>query len=358
MKKFFTAVIALAAFGLVACNQPASTPTPEPEPEPAEKCTAHEDGYEGYFLTGPNCIQVNGVKASENKGKEWDFGGDSFELKATELAKVKDIDKDVFDALTAKGTEVKGIYTLSGVAMGLTKEGWGQNFKDGDDIYKANASYVAKIIKTKYNEEDDAWSTQQWIPDPKTAHVENLKNYWCPTWQEKADEYGFAWDQNPVVTDNAGIYTVVLAVYNGGAAADHCNYGVAFVKTQELPVAYEKLLPWDADGHNYELIGEFNSWADAGTIALAKDTDGVFTAQITLDDPTKLSFKVRVAGTWDVADWGTSSVQDDASKALIDLESGNIKVKEVGTYKVSMSFKIFSFEIGVKLEKVEAQAQA
>ena len=355
MKKLFTAVIALAAFGLVACNQPQTTPEPEPEPE---YCTEHEDGYEGYFLTGPNCIQVGGKKASEGKGKEWDFGGDSFELKkVAALTAVKDIDEGVYDALVAKGDAVKGVYTLANVTMGLTKEGWGQNFKDGDKIYNANASYVAKIIKTKYNQEDDAWSTSQWIPDPKTAHVENLKNYWSPTFQEEADEDGFEWAQNPVVTAGAGVYTVIFAEYTGGATFEHCNYGVAFVKTEELPVKYEELQPWKGD-HSYKVIGTINSWDDTEQPEMVKQEDGTFQSEVTL--ATTDAFKVRADGAttaWKFC-WGFSSIKDDASKELTEADNdGNIKVKEAGTYVVTLKLGTFVHQMEILVAK-KAAAQA
>ena len=347
MKKFLTTIVALAAFGLVACNN--SQPAPQPEPEPEEKCTEHEDGYVGYFLTGPNCIQVDGVKASENKGKEWDFGGDSFELKPIELAKVKDINEGVFNALTAKGEEVKGIYTLANVTMGLTKEGWGQNFKKDGKLYKANASYVAKIIKTKYNGEDDAWATQQWIPDPKTAHVEDLGNYWSPTFKEAADEDGFEWSQNPVVTGGSGVYTVIFAEYTGGASFEHCNYGVAFVKTQELPVQYEELKPWVASEHSYGLVGEHNGWGETADTAFVLQEDGSYKAEIELEAGKQ--FKVRADSKWD-ANWGYSAIGDADSKEYVDDEGGNLKAKAAGRYTVTITFGVWEFQTQIAVDFV------
>ncbi len=353
MKKFLTTIVALAAFGLVACNN--NQPAPQPEPEPEEKCTEHEDGYVGYFLTGPNCIQVNGVKASENKGKEWDFGGDSFELKPIELAKVKDISEDVWTKLSAKtADEVKGIYSLSGVTMGLTKEGWGQNFKKGDKIYNANASYVAKIIETKYSGEDDAWSTQTWIPDPSKAHVEDLGNFWTPTFQEQADEDGFAWNQNPVVTDGAGVYTVVFAVYGGGASLERCNYGVAFVKTQELPVKYEELQPWKGE-HSYKLIGTINGWDDSAQPEMVLQEDGTYQSEVTL--ATTDEIKVRADGAvteWKYS-WGMAAVKDEASLALVE-GSDNIKVKEAGTYVITLKLGAFAHQMEILVAKKVAAA--
>ena len=348
MKKLFIAFLAATTLGLAACGEK-PTPQPQPQPEPAERCTEHEDGYTGWFLTGPDSILVNGVKASQNKGKEWDFGGDSFELKPTTLAKVKELDAAVGTKLEAKGEDCTGIFSIENVTMGVEKLGWSQNFKGEDGkIYKANASYVAKTIKTKYSLEDDAWSTQTWTPDPKVAHVENLKNYWTPTFQEEADEYGFAWNQNPVVTSGAGVYTVVFATYKGTASLESCNYGCAFIKTEELPVKYEELLPWVANDHTYELIGGFNGWADTGTAAFAKNDEGVFTA--TVDIPAdQLEFKVRADGKW-ANSWGYTALDND-SKDLVD-EADNIKVKEAGRYVVKLSFGIFDFDVKVNLTKL------
>lgn len=324
MKKGLMACFAaLLTFGMVACGQ--NVPA-------KEKCTAHEDGYTGYFITGDSALAVNGVKAADNKGKTWDFGGDSFELKETTLAEATLIDAGVGAKLLAKGAAVKKIYSLAGVSVGLEELGWSQKFKQDDKIYRANASYCLKIIKTTYAEEDDVWGETKWNPDPHTSHVENLKNYWSPTWQEEADEDGFAWDQNPVVTGGAGIYTIIFAEYTTAAGLDSYNFGCAFVKTEAREgVAYTEVKEWVADDHTYGLIGSFNDWnAD---VAMAKQDDGSYKGEVTLEANAEL--KVRADGKWDDS-WGREAVVEGAD--LLEGTEGNMKVKAAGTYTVSIAF--------------------
>ena len=344
MKKLFkTALIGIASLLLVACGgkNDGGKSEPKSEEESVEPCTAHEDGYVGWFLTGPDQITVDGKKASENKGAEWDFGGDSFELKASTVDAVKEVNADLGATLEAKGAQVKAVYMLEKVGMGLEKGGWTARFKDGEDIKIANCSYVAKIIKTKYSAEDDVWATQQWTPDPKTAHVENLGNYFCPTWQEEADEDGFAWDQNPVVTGGAGIYTVVFVEYTTSASKDSCNFGTAFIKTEAKEGEEYQDEPKE---HTYGLVGTINGWGAEADIPMTISEDGL-TAVATYEFPVDSSWKVRLDSDW-ATSYGFDRVTSQPDGAFEADGDGNIKTLIAGNYKVTLT--IASGEIAIQ----------
>ena len=324
MKKFFGAtLLAIAAMTMVACGS---------QPAAKKRCTAHEDGYTGYFITGDSALAVDGKKAI----KTWDFGGDSFELKETTLENVKALDAGVGAALEAKGAALKKVYSLSGVSVGLEELGWSQKFKQDDKIMRANASYCLKIIKTTYSMEDDVWGETKWNPDPHTSHVENLKNYWSPTFQEEADADGFAWDQNPVVTGGAGIYTVVFAEYNAAPDLATCNFGCAFIRTEEKQgVAYTEVKDWVASDHTYGLIGSFDGHSWDGDVAqLTGENNGPYKCVYQI--PAETQFKVRADGKWDDS-WGYDAVTVGA-----DLLSGkpgdNMIMKASGTYEISITF--------------------
>ena len=337
MKKLFkTALIGIASLLLVACGgkkEDGGKSEDKSEEESVEPCTVHEDGYTGWFLTGPDVITVDGVHASENKGAEWDFGGDSFELQASTVEAVKALDATLGETLEAKGELVKGVYMLEKVGMGLEHGGWSARFKDEEGIKIANCSFVAKIIKTKYNAEDDVWATQQWTPDPKTAHVENLGNYFCPTWQEEADEDGFAWDQNPVVTGGAGIYTVVFVEYAQSSSADNFGFGTAFIKTEAKEGEEYELEPKE---HTYGLVGTINGWGNDGAdIAMTVSEDGE-TAVATYDFPADSEWKVRLDSDW-ATSYGWDNLKEAPENAFADPGNGNIKTAIAGNYKVTLT---------------------
>ena len=109
-------------------------------------------------------------------------------------------------------------------------------------VWERNQGYAVKAIIEDYIEEDDVWSDYQWISDPKTAHLEALTpdTLFVPVWQEKADENGFSWSNDPVCIGKAGVYTIVVAQYKNASSADTPGYGMALILkegTRVLPLS-------------------------------------------------------------------------------------------------------------------------
>ena len=245
MKKFFIAFLAAATLGLAACNEQ-PTPEPEPEPEPVEKCTEHEDGYEGYFLTGPDqAVRVEGKKASEGKGKEWDWGGDSFELKATTLEAVGKIDSGVAAKLTAKGETLKAVYSLANVTVGLGKVGWTQNFQGEDGkIYKAMvffgfgkrknnfAKEMNKAFREQYPDVEFSWSLIVNEVTPKGCTKGQSIAYYC-------DHLGIDYNDVYVVGDSGNDITMFNTFKNNSFCMKHASKIVRKYATHTVGRIYQ-----------------------------------------------------------------------------------------------------------------------
>ncbi len=326
MKKLFVAaLLSIASMGLVACGGNDAPSTPE---QPARK---------GYFITGDKALKVDGKTAEEAGGGTWGYGGDAFELKEITLAQAKQIDAEVGGKLEGKGNLVKKIYSISGVEVGVESVGWSSRLLLNDVLYDADGSYCLKIIECEYSKDLKKMATKAWTPDPHTAHVENLKNYFCPTWQEEKDEHGFAWDQNPVVSAGAGIYTVIFAEYNDVATKNTFNYGTAFIKTEEKEgQEYEEVTEWIPEDHTYGVIGSFEGSGWATDVAM-EEKEGIWGTIVSLAEGDE--FKVRADGAWTYS-WGSDEVSNKEEMAdNFDFpEGGNIKVKVTGSYGVAIEF--------------------
>ena len=329
MKKLFVAaLLSIASMGMVACGGEEAPATPAAP-------------RKGYFITGDKALKVNGKTAEESGGGTWGYGGDAFELKEITLAQAKEIDAEVGAKLEADNRVVKNIYSISGVEVGVGDVGWTSKFVKDEALWLANGSYCLKIIECTYSNELKKMTTTQWTPNPVTggaAHVENLKNYFCPSWQEEADEYGLSWADNPVVSAGAGIYTVIFAVYKDVATKDTFNYGTAFIKTEDKEgQEYEEVTEWIPEDHDYGLIGIHLGTEDWGNdFAALAEADGKWGGifDFAADD----EFKVRADGDW-TNSWGTECVvNQEEMKDNFDFSGGNIKVKVAGSYGVAIEF--------------------
>ncbi len=333
MKKLFKALVVFgAALAMTACQTGGSS---KPLEDPDHKVTLHGE-----------VILADGTKNGWNgKAKEL------YEKTLMTPISVKDakaINADV-GALLAK-RNVKYLYKYEGIQFGHPDASdWKAYFAKDGKFYAADASFVFKAATLNYIEEDDKYAEEQWIPDPKTAHVESLTpdTYFTPTWQEAPDEYGLSWASNPVVTGGAGVYTVIVAQYKEVSAADVCGFGVAAIKTGELQLPEGKearrysdpMTKFVVADHTYGLVGSFpeSEWgghADTPMTAV-EGQEATFEGQLTLAADAEV--KVRVDGDWGVS-WGADSAKPDAAiKDNFELpEGGNIKVKVAGTYKFTL----------------------
>lgn len=298
-------------------------------------------GYDETVLSGDkDGFTFHMVGGFEGK---W-AGYEENKMTATSVAKVAEKDKALADTL--KGKNLTYLYMMEGVHLGegvfdmkdwtQQKEaaGYTKRFKAADGkIYLADGSYTIKALRCTYDAEDQNYINSQWISDPKTGHTEALtSNLFYPTWQEKKDADGFAWNQDPVCTGGSGTYTVVVAQYKEVSAPDVFGFGVGLIKTNSTEKnAYtveEKLVV-----NQVSLIGAgVGSWED--DVDLTKGTDGKW--KINDVAISTGEWKVRVNHAWNV-DFDASCL-DEASQALVanTKMEGNIVLKEAGHYAVTV----------------------
>ena len=331
MKKLFKALVVFgAALAMTACAGGGSSSKPLEDPD-------HKVCLHG------NVVLNDGTK-NEWNGKKKDLYEKSL-MTAISVADAKKIDANV-GALLAK-RNVKYLYKYEGLQIGHPDGGdWAAYFVKNQQFYKADGSFVFKAAQLDYIEEDDKYAEAQWIPDPKTAHVESLTpdTYFIPTWQEAADDYGLSWASNPVVTGGAGVYTVIMAQYKEVSAADVCGFGIAAIKTGDLQLEEgktartysEPMSRFVVADHTYGVIGSFagSGWStDVAMTAVAGVAD-TYEATVTVAANDEL--KVRADGAWAVA-WGASSAKvATAIKDNFDLEGDNIKALVAGSYKLTL----------------------
>ena len=306
-------------------------------------CVGCGSKYDATVKTDPEyqwCIHGQVVLADGETQNGWN--GKSKELyeaskmTATSVEEISKVSTEVADVLAKKN--IKYLYTEV-IWAGIKDAGWTTNFKGTDGkIYKANGAYAFKAVTVTHDEAEEVYSEQQWIHDPKTAHVESLtpSTYFSPVWQETADEDGFSWKSNPVIIGGAGKYQIVVAQYTEVSSATVPGYGVAAIKLEAA--AEDKALPYEevvkeevvkeevvkfvpAD-HTYGLIGDATStgWdSDTDMVASADGKSWSITAQLTGGK----GIKVRADDKWDY-NWGDNGE--------------NIKIAEDGTYTVTLTF--------------------
>jgi len=242
-------------------------------------------------------------------------------MTAASLDDIKALDAALFEALSSK--EVKYLY-MTDVIFGTNDAGWTTDALIDGKMFKANGSYAFKVAQCSTDKDGDkvVYAEDQWISDPKTAYAESLtpSTLFMPIWQEEADENGFSWASNPVVTAGPGLYTIVCAQYNAVSAAGTPGYGIGIVKKEDKDgIAYEEIVEWVAADHTYGVIGSFNEWAE--DVAMEAGEEGTWTALVDLKANDEL--KVRADGAWDY-NWGAGSE--------------NVVVEEDGTYLVTIKF--------------------
>ena len=318
MKKIaLTALSTLLLFGVVGCGANYNADV-KPAPE----------GNTVHFLGG-----------YEQGG--WDATGDN-KMDATSVKGVSEASKDVANALANKN--ISWLYMKSGLELGTKDAGWTARCKKSDGkIYIANGSFTVKAGLADYDPDDEVYSISQWISDPHTAHVESLSpsTLFFPTWQEEADEDGFAWDQNPVCIGGAGVYTLVVAKYNETSAENVFGFGMALIKTADKTAAvdYQEEISFVPSQHTFGLIGSFEGSGWSTDVAMTGNdakTEFTVTQALKKDD----IFKIRVDGKWDYEynfksikggkDLVTEGIGDDGKG------NGNIVVKADGTYTITL----------------------
>lgn len=316
MKKIVAVLlVALMAIGLVACakdNKEAAKPLADPD---HVIWAAH-----GQYQLADGTVNGWGEKDAALYEKS--------ALKAITLDDVKAIDQKVYDALSKK--EVKYLYTID-LIFGVNDAGWTTNCMIGGKLNKANGSYAFKVGQCSVETEGDTkvYSTEQWISDPKTAHVENLtpETLFMPVWQEEKDENGFSWADNPVVIGGAGMYTLVIAQYKNASSKDQAGFGAALVQKEKKDgIGYEvvEITAFVPADHSFGIVGSFagSNWGEGPDIVMNAAGDNTWSGEVELK--TGDEFKVRADSDW-VNSWGDGDA--------------NLKCEADGTYVVTITFE-------------------
>ena len=291
------------------------------------------------------------IKLADGTDNGWDGKPNALyeksSMHATSIKAVSEINIDL--ARKLNGKNVKYLYIYEGAQLGVSDAGWKAKFHDDADLFQANGSYVFKAAKVSYDEEDETYAEQLWMPDPKKSHAEALTdNVFIPTWQETSDEWGFSWADNLVVTGGAGRYTIIYAQYDVVQSATVPGFGLAAIKTEAATGGqeYVKLDKFNPAEHTFGLVGTINNWGnptvEGDPTSVIADTaltlsEGKYVADLTVEADAQI--KVRADSAWD-NNWGFSSVDTDASCAEAVDADGNIKLTAAGTYHVAVSFNV------------------
>ena len=335
-KNYLNLLLAVAGFaaltGCVNPQQPSSpaesTPAPESTPaeDPNDKVLANAEFT--YHVAGNNEVKVDDAWAAN----AWDCT-DSNTMAAASLNDVKAIDEGLFTALSGK--DVKYLYTME-VRLGVAESGWTAKAMIDGKVYEQDGSYAIKAIRGYYDEDDQTYIQDLWLPDPHKAHAESLtpETLFIPTWTEAKDENGFSWSDNPVCIGEGGVYTLVVAQYNAVSAADVPGFGFALVLEEEAEngLPHTEYVPPVVE--SYGVIGSFadNNWSSDVADLVAKD-DGTYVVDVELAVDTQ--FKVRKDDAWDVSfGWDAVANAADLAESFAGAD-GNIKCLVAGTYTIS-----------------------
>ena len=227
MKKMFLALASFAALGLVACGGESAPQSQAPKYDETVKAAKGEDNI--VTLAGPWELQ-DGTKP----GSAWDGADRKADMEATSVKLVSEVSAPVADKLA--GHNIDWLYMKKGIYMGYDA-GYKKAAKKADGTkVEINGSQTFKAINGHVDEEDQTFMKTQWIYDPKTAHAENLTPdiYFMPPWVEAEDADGFSWASDGGVLET-GIYTIIVAKYTEASTASVCGYGIATVRTGDLP---------------------------------------------------------------------------------------------------------------------------
>ncbi len=279
-----------------------------------------DDSHDAWVLHGSHLL-ADGTENSWN-GKDNAIYEKSA-LKAISIEDVKEIDEELYKALSAKEKDIKYLYTID-VIFGTNDAGWPAPCLIDGVLYSTNGSYCFKVAQCniEVDGDDKVYGEDVWISDPKIANAESLtpKTLFMPVWQEEPDEFGFSWASNPVCIGGPGLYTLVIAQYKTVSAAGVPGYGIALVKKEEKEgLPYEEVKEWIPGDHTYGVIGDFNEWS----ADVAMTADGENTWKATVELKAGQGIKVRADGAWDNS-WGAGN--------------DNVVVEEDGTYEVVITF--------------------
>ena len=334
MKKILTSIFALGlvlSLGACGSKKASESNSGSSGDDPAD--VVLEDKESNSWCLHGQFILADGKTFNGWNGKDNDLY-EASKMTAISLNAAKKIDADLGTALASR--KVKYLYKYEGAVLGTNASGFTSNFKDANGkMMKADGSYSFKGAKLSYDAEEEVYSEEAWIHDPKVSHAEIIGgDIFMPVWQETPDEDGFSWKENLVVRSGAGVYTIVIAEYDVAVSATQPNFGIAAIKTAEKTgIDYVDPNAWVAEDHTYGIVGSWDaSWGVEK--AMTKVADGW---SVTAAFDANTQFKVRADGKWDNS-WGFEAVDTTASSAKVVNADGNIKVNAAGNFTVKISF--------------------
>lgn len=342
-KKLLTGLLAaVSVVSLVACGGNSSSEQPSSEPVSSEVSSEDKNDkvledttHHSWVIQGDN--EIKDPETGEWINNAWHGGaGKTNEqyqksaLSATSINAVKAIDAKLGEALESKN--VQYLY-MGEVRLGVRKSGWTfKAIKEDGKIYVRDGSFAVKVCPVDYEEEDEVYAEDGWIPNAHTHHVESLtpSTVWYPAWQEAADENGFSWANDGGCVGQAGVYTIVVAKYKELSAADVPGYGVALVLKEAGTAATEDVEYVPPVENSFGVVGTINNWGGTADTVLVKVGAGKFEATVELAAGAEI--KVRANNAWS-GDAGFAALE--ANENFED-KGGNIGCKVAGTYKITL----------------------
>ena len=304
-----------------------------------------EDTERAAWCLHGNFILADGTTQNGWNGKDKALY-EASKMTAISIKEARELDAKVGEALASK--KVKYLYKYEGAVLGTNDAGWTAKFLDEKkDLYQANGSYVFKATALTYDAEEEVYSEDQWIPDPKVSYAESLDgNVFFPTWSEAYDEDGFSWAENNVLRSGAGVYTIIVAQYKETSAATVPGFGIAVVKTGSVEGGREYVKQTDFSTYtSWGVVGTITEWGTNPDIAMTPNAaKTVYTATVELAATD--AFKVRPESKWE-NDQGFAAVDTKTSDEGVKNADGNIGVTDAGSYVVTLTVKKYSVSITV-----------
>ena len=155
-------------------------------------------------------------------------------MTATSLEFIKSIDDNLYQKL--RGEYIKALYYTK-ITVGISGANWKEKTMIDNKAYKIDGTYAVKVIKARWDLDDEVFVADNWIPNAHTGHAKSLTEntlYITPSWQEEADELGFDWMTNPTIISGAGEYYLVVADYGVVSTTDNFSFGLGVIKIKAL----------------------------------------------------------------------------------------------------------------------------
>ena len=294
----------------------------------------------------PTSGEQEEVKPNPTEGKEYYVVGGYYDDWNTysDSNKMTRITVDALDA------SLKSLLADKNVDAILKYEGrvfnvgptWTANANIDGEVVTMNGGYTMKVVRAVYDAEDDNTFVDAWVPDPKTAAVQNLTpdTLYMPKWVETpaAGEEGLGtWADNPVVIGGAGEYTVYFIEYSGTNSLESPKYAMAVIKTKEL----------EEPKTTAELIEEEHAALVAGTVTEATEFENVAAKVVELETTENADggYDVKLIASLDEVTFALTFYAEDITGLEKDKEvkfTGSIDHEaaavEIGDYSEEIVF--------------------